>query len=270
MAAQNRKKLPVIIFYIILLTIPLVGIGQPSASPDNRPIKVLCYNIRFGELASLEELADFIKSQNPDLVALQEVDVKTFRSNAPHQNGKDFITELAFRTGMLSTYARTIDYAGGYYGIGILSKYPFVQTKKVLLPMPPGAREQRAFLMADVELPGDMKITFVSTHLDHSTSDVRKAQVEYLNASLQDNPWPVIVAGDFNARPDSPEIKNGMANWKKACNQDFTSPAHAPKSKIDYIFCAPSDRWEAVNAYTPNCKLSDHLPVVAEIRLIRL
>jgi len=240
--------------------------AQPNEA-TGYPLKVLCYNLRFGELASLEELAEYIKSENPDIVALQEADVRTNRERAPHQNGKDFITELGFRTGMLTAYARTIDYSNGYYGIGILSKYPFQQTRKVLLPIPKGSREQRALLLADVELPGGIQFTFVSTHLDHSSSEVRAVQVKALNKALKNIKLPVIVAGDFNGRPDSPEISEGMKHWLQACSPDFTIPSQNPKSKIDYIFYKPAENWKVKSSKTPQITLSDHLPVVAEMEL---
>jgi endonuclease/exonuclease/phosphatase family metal-dependent hydrolase len=240
-------------------------VGQ--AANSGYPLKVLCYNLRFGELATLEELAEFIKSENPDIVALQEVDVKTKRERASHQNGKDFITELGCRTGMLTSYARTIDYAGGYYGIGILSKYPFEKTRKVVLPIPEKSNEQRALLLADIELPDGKMFTFVSTHLDHSSSEVRIIQVNALNKALKKNKLPVIVAGDFNGRPDSPEISEGMKEWLQACSPDFTIPSDKPRSKIDYIFYKPAKNWKTINAYTSKITLSDHLPVIAEIEL---
>ena len=243
----------------------------PSDLPfdnNNEQLKIVCYNIRYGELASLEEIAGFFKDQNADIVALQEVDVNTHREAAPHQNGKDFITELGYHSGMLTAYARTIYYSGGYYGIGILSKYPFKQTRKVLLPMTAGAREQRGMLLADVELPNGKMVTFVSTHLDHSTSEVRSAQVEVVNQTLMDNPYPVIIAGDFNADPESKEIKEGMKNWGRACPLEFTAPAKSPRVKIDYIFYYPTDKWNVIKSETPQIQMSDHLPVTAEMELI--
>lgn len=241
--------------------------AQATKSQKNDTLRMLCYNLRFGELASLEELASFIKSQNPDVVALQEVDVKTFRDRAPHQNGKDFITELGFRTGMLTAYAKTIPHAGGYYGIGLLSKYPFAQTKRVMLPMPDGAVEQRALLVADVELPNGKMVTVVSTHLDYTTSAVRQEQVKALNKALKKNPYPVIVAGDFNAQPHSPEIKEGMRAWRDVSSPDFTIPVQKPASKIDYIFVSPATQWSVIASETPKVTLSDHLPVSAVIVL---
>ena len=270
-------KLIICLFFVIVtgsaatLTSCKEAEPQKSSHTDNQEkpfrLKVLCYNLRFGELASLEELANFIKEQDPDVVALQEVDVRTFRPAAPHQNGKDFITELGFRTGMLSAYGKTIPHAGGYYGIGILSKYPLASVERIYLPMPAGGREQRAVLVADVEYMDNQYFTFACTHLDHSTTDVRQAQVEKLNEVLKAKPYPVIVAGDFNARPDSKEITEGMNEWKAVCKTDPTSPANAPRSKIDYIFCFPKDKWDSVDATTYQVQLSDHLPISAVVNM---
>lgn len=260
------KNLPVILIVVGLVVLPVIFYGHENSN-EGYKLKVLCYNLRFGELASLEELAEFIKEVDPDIVALQEVDVKTNRERAVHQNGKDFITELGYRTGLLSAYARTIDYSGGYYGIGILSKYSFEKTRKIMLPIPEGSREQRALLLADVELPGERKFTFISTHLDHSSSSVRSIQVQAINEALEDNPLPLIIAGDFNASPDSPEIKQGMKEYLQLCGDDYTISSDNPRSKIDYIFGKPVNRWNKLYAETPQIQLSDHLPVISEVEL---
>lgn len=249
------------IFLILVIFISVLP------AQENIHFKVLTYNLRFGELASLEDLAEFIRSQNPDVVALQEVDVKTYRQWIPQQNGKDFITELGFRTGMLTAYAKTIPFANGYYGIGILSKYPFTETKRFMLPLPEGAKEQRTLLLSNVELPDGNIFTFICTHLDYPSSEVRQVQVEALTSTLKSNPYPMILAGDFNASPDAPEIFSGMADWLPASAPDFTFPSSEPKAKIDYIFCYPDSVWIVDSATTPRVKLSDHLPVCASLQL---
>ena len=76
-------------FKYLLIVVFLYQFGNVYAQ-DTLRIKVMTYNIRFGELASLEELASHIKSFNPDFVALQEIDCKTDRGErAPHQIGRD-------------------------------------------------------------------------------------------------------------------------------------------------------------------------------------
>lgn len=113
--------------YILLLLCLTIGIAYAQ---DTLRVRVMTYNLRFGELASLEELAAHIKAFKPDFVALQEVDSKTDRKRAPHQRGKDFISELAYHTGMFGLYGKTIEYSTGYYGIGMLSKYPYISVQK--------------------------------------------------------------------------------------------------------------------------------------------
>jgi endonuclease/exonuclease/phosphatase family metal-dependent hydrolase len=230
-------------------------------------LKVLCYNLRFGELASLEELALFIKEQDPDIVALQEVDCRTSRDRAPNQHGKDFATELGYRTGLLSAYGKTIPYAGGYYGIAILSKFPLAKVERVYLPKTEKGKEQRAALIADVEYREGEYFTFASTHLDYTNTEERQVQVKKLNEILLEKSYPVIVAGDFNASPESKEISEGMKAWEIISNQEPTIPSDNPRSTIDYIFCYPKEKWTQIEATTCKVGLSDHLPISATVEL---
>lgn len=255
------KRIHAVMFFLLIV---VTAVAQEAPVQ----LKVLCYNLRFGELATLQQLGEYIKSENPDVVMLQEVDVFTNRDRAPLQNGKNFISELGYYTGMLSAYSKSISYAGGYYGIGILSKYPFVSTERILLPLVEEKREQRSLLIARVELNNTQQITVACTHLDLK-SNIRMVQVNAINNVLKKEKNPVILAGDFNAKPDSPEIKEGMKNWKHSCADDvYTIPVKEPKAKIDYIFSYPQSRWNVVSSSVGNVTLSDHLPVIATLSLI--
>ncbi|MEC3880589.1 endonuclease/exonuclease/phosphatase family protein [Parapedobacter sp. 10938] len=259
-----------IVFLCLLLTVSCSSYAQLETERDQQSsvqLKVLSYNLRFGELASLEELAAFIAAEKPDIVALQEVDCRTYRDRAPAQNGKDFATELAFRTGMIPAYGKTIPYAGGYYGIAILSKYPLAKVERIYLPKTANGKEQRAVLVADVEYQEGKYITFASTHLDYTNTEERQGQVKKLNEVLLESSYPVIVAGDFNAQPDAVEISAGMGDWKIVSNLEPTVPANNPRNTIDYIFCYPKAGWEVVSSTTNRVELSDHLPISAVVEL---
>jgi len=264
---MNIKK---IIYFMLLLLPAGYATAFSGATIAHEPpvrLKVLSYNLRFGELASLEELAAFIKEQDPDIVALQEVDCRTNRERAPQQQGKDFATELGFRTGMLSAYGKTIPYAGGYYGIAILSKYPLAKVERIYLPKTENGKEQRAILVAEVEFQEGKYVTFASTHLDYTNTEERQVQVKKLNDVLTAQRYPVIVAGDFNARPDSKEISEGMGKWKQLSNGESTIPSNAPRNTIDYIFGYPKTKWNVMEATTYRVELSDHLPISAVVDL---
>ncbi len=256
-----KHKTFIIIFFSLFSSFGIYAQQSPIH------FKVLSYNLRFGELASLEELADFIKAQSPDVVAIQEVDVRTYRERAPRQNGKDFITELGFLTGMFSAYGKTIPYKRGYYGIGILSKFPLASVERVYLPKTEKGKEQRAILIANVEYEENKFFTFACTHLDYTNTWERQTQVNKINELFRTNPYPIIIAGDFNATPESTEIKKGMSSWKRLCGFDNTIPAKEPKNKIDYIFGKPIENWEIIDNQTYSIQLSDHLPISATVRM---
>lgn len=238
------------------------------AQQDTLRVKVMTYNLRFGELASLDELANHIKSFKPDFVALEEVDVHTDRKRAPHQNGKDFIGELAYKTGMFGLYGKTIDYAGGYYGIGILSKYPYTKVEKVMLPNPENV-EPRAILEGTFDMNGDT-IIFASTHLDVKTESTRNLQAQMLCDHFANRPYPVILGGDFNARHYSHAITKIMnKSWVNLTNGDLTFPAWKPIIKIDYLYARPVEGWNVVRTQTVQSQLSDHLPIVTELEYVK-
>lgn len=231
-------------------------------------LRVMTYNLRFGELASLEEMATYIRSKQPDLVALQECDWKTTRARAPKQAGKAFVNELAYHSGLFGIFGKAINYAGGYYGVGILSRYPILRSERVLLPNPEPAKEQRVMLIAEIELPDHSVVTFISTHLEVSSDKARTAQIEFINEKVKELKTPVILAGDFNAIPSSTEIKSGMAQWFAATDTNFTYASTKPEIKIDYIYGLPANRFNLLETRTDSsCMLSDHFPVLSVLEL---
>src|SRR5690625_3306074 len=255
---------------ILLIWIPFLVAAQPgdaSSAGEETRFKVMSYNLRFGELASMEEFAEFIKTHDPDIVALQEVDNRTFRERAPQQNDIDFATELGYHTGMIPAYGKTIPYRGGYYGIGILSKYPLAKVERIYLPKTENGKEQRAILVAEVEYEEGEYVTFASTHLDYTNTEERQVQVRKLNEDLTESPYPVIIGGDFNGRPESLEIREAMKDWKLVSSLDPSVPADKTRNTIDYILCYPKDRWERIENQTYKIDMSDHLSISAVIEL---
>ena len=151
--------------------------AAPAQSREPAAVRVMTYNIQYGNGASLEEIAALIREQNPDFVALQEVDCKTRREYvSARQHGRDFITELGQLTGMFPLYGKTIPLTGGFYGIGILSSRPCIRTEKTMLPKADGNEEARALLLAEVELGDADTIVFACTHIDFTTPQTRMQQ----------------------------------------------------------------------------------------------
>ncbi len=235
-----------------------------SGYAAERNLKIMTYNLRFGEHASMQEIGQYIASESPDIVLLQECDWATYRENAPKQNGVRFMNELAKETGMFPAYGKSIVYKKGYYGLGILSKYPIVSAERVYLPNE-YSKEQRIMLVADIELPDGEIITAVSTHIGLSEKE-RMQQVKFIEKKLKSKKGKVILAGDMNATPESAEMQRLYKSWKEVTGKGFTFSTFEPKIKIDYIFCRPSEDFDLISTETDyEKKLSDHFPVISEV-----
>lgn len=254
---------------ILLLTLCFAALNA-IAEEQPRRLTVMTYNLRFGERASMERLAEEIKAAGPDFVALQEVDVNTMREQAKGNNGISYINRLAELTGMFGFYGRTINFAGGYYGIGILSKHPAVKVEKMNLPNPRNV-EPRILLIGQFELDGDGQvITFASTHFDYIDSETIAMQARAAVERLKNEPAPLIVAGDLNSVPDSEAIAVFSKDFRLLSGDELTFPAMAPDRKLDWIFGYPASGFSLVGSRVPAPSpraASDHLPIISEILL---
>jgi len=218
-------------------------------------LRVLTYNIHHGEGTDerfdYDRLAGIIKKLKPDIVALQEVDRGTERAS-----GVDQAKSLARFCRMHCAFGQAMPHQGGQYGEAILSRFPIEKT--VVHPLPFHSDfEPRAALEVVIRPPGIGPISFVGTHLCHRSDELRVQQAQRLGQlfpSKEGN--PVILAGDFNARPGS-EPMSVLLN-------DGWVDAIAPASVIDYILVRACDSWtvkEVIILDEPVA--SDHNPVLA-------
>lgn len=250
---------------VIILVFIVVLFGLSGQKKIN--IKVMSYNIRFGELSSLERLADYIHKENPDIVALQEVDYKTNRLEVPSQNGKDFIGELAFYTGMFGIFGKTIDYSNGFYGIGILSKFPIIRSERILLKNCGSTQEDRTLLVTDLEISRECSLIFACTHLDLDSASRKMEMIEIQNYMHKINGLH-ILAGDMNAKVESGEVKKHFKHWKDTLPFKSTFPSINPKVKIDYILSDDTRRIQVLEAKVDSTvHLSDHLPCIVKLEI---
>ena len=252
-----------------ILTILVLFVASFSVAAQSHDLRVMSYNLRFGELASMEELGKYIASEEPDIVAIQECDWATNRTRAPHQNGVRFVNELAYHSGYFGLYGKTINYRGGYYGIGLLSKYPIIRSERVLLPNE-GKLEQRAMLVADIELPGGDIITYACTHLEVNSASLRLKQAKFINKYLSKiaRHHQVFLAGDMNAEPDTPEMQYLRKSWSDLTNRELTFSTYNPTIKIDYIYSKPASNVTLHDTEVrTDIKLSDHFPVISNVSI---
>lgn len=237
-----------------------------SDEPRKSSLRVLSYNIHHGEgtdgKLDLERIAGVIRSAEPDVVALQEVDQKVQRTG-----GVDQPAELARLTGMQVVFGPNIPLQGGHYGNAVLSRFPLGEQKNHRLPnLEMG--EQRGVMQVEIQVPSlEQPLVFLATHLDHRRDDrERRESATMINElSRQLNDRTLFLAGDLNAMPDSPVLAEFAKVWKRSNDAAVeTSPAGKPTRQIDYVLNRASDPWRPVETKVlDEPSASDHRPILA-------
>ena len=242
-----------------------------------RRLRVMTYNIHscigMDGRVSPSRIARVIRSFDPDIVALQEVDCGCSRTRGDDQD-KMIADELEMHT----SFCCTMERSGGFYGHAVLSRYPVEVISSGLFSAHEN-REPRGALLAKIDLDGQA-IYFLSTHFG-LTDIERNAHIaellgpEWLGRTPPEE--PLIVCGDFNMMPGSRPYRRlaervhdvqTLVKHRKPLKTFF---AFLPVSRIDHIFV--SNHFEVEDIRVPQNTLtrtaSDHLPLIAELKVIQ-
>ena len=284
MISKNKtiSKLKRLLFSLLLPTAITTAIplqAQTCTSKLPRQLRIASYNIQHGvgmdNKLDYKRIADVLEGISPDVVAVQEVDSMTRRTGNTYSLG-----EIADHMRYYASYAPAISFDGGKYGIGILSRKRPIRTEQHALP---GREEARTLLVAEFD-----DYVFAATHLSLTEADLM-ASISIIENVAKKYSKPFIIAGDLNAQPDSPFIKQLEKNFYICNNKGKSWPADNPRECLDYIAVYKSygdvrrpgsaeKGWEQYRPYVGeptvtlhsevvNTLASDHRPIFADIVL---
>lgn len=208
-------------------------------------MRILTWNLwwRFGPWEQRRKaILSVLREVRPDVIGLQEV---------WQSGGENLAGWLAEELGMEWAWAQAgvpphwrpaLSHPTDAVGNAVLSRWPITDTAVRGLPDGDGPEEGRVALHAMIDAPG-VTLPFFTTHL-HATpsgSAVRCAQVAELARFVAErrsppDRFPPVVCGDFNAEPDSDELR--LFSGTK------TAPPVPGQSMVDVWRCArPGQRW---------------------------
>ena len=239
------------------------------------PIRVMTYNVHHGvgldARLSLERVAAVIAAQDPDVVALQELDVARRRTGRVDQPAR-----LAELLRMDHHFHPTVRVAREQYGTAVLSRWPMRKVRSGLLPTLHDRRlEDRGAIWVEIDL-GVRRLQVVSTHLGLLRAERRLQAQALLGPDWLAHPDcspPRILCGDLNMHAHG-EVRcfNGVrvrSPWEGAGPPPRTFPSLLPLVAVDHIFF--SEGLTLASVHSPRdlaTRLaSDHLPVVASFDL---
>lgn len=291
-----------------LISVVIIAIGfthfsnyikliKPARDKTNT-FKVLSYNVRLFNyfeskkpVSSEKKILEFIKSQNPDILCLQEFFVL----------GNPSVEDTAIKIILGGKYYSHMKVLGRgkdkYFGIVTFSKYPIIRKGEIIHPGSSSLsiytdvligndtfriynnhlqsfrlkKMERSFIeeMTDPADPQTMdEVKSISVSLKKGF--IRRAlQAQVVKDHINKSPFPVIVAGDFNDTPVSyayRKIRKGLNDSfvNSGYGAGFTYKGNYPPNRIDYILYDKV----LINSYFEimRIKYSDHYPIVAYFR----
>jgi len=244
----------------------------------SRTLRIMSYNVHgckgMDGRISTDRIVRVITRNDPDVVALQELDVGRSRSF-----NIDQAQRIARKLDMSFQFHPAFQDKNGQYGNAILSRYPMALIKKEALPKLWRKKflEYRGAVWVKIDIQGT-KINIINTHLSLWPKEQLLQIKTLLSKDWLESPdrgGPVILCGDLNTSPRSSVYKEIC---KKFNDSQLMMEGHLPSKtwfagfpirRIDHIFITPEFCVNSIQvSHTAlDRSASDHLPVIAELSL---
>ena len=248
-------------------------INYSSESKETANLKVVTFNIKGGKMGR-EKISNYIDSQDADLVFIQEYgDYGELKlKNLP---GKHAASIIALYTNYKILSRKNIfeglsdsDLTAQCEQIDLEIKGKIYRVFNIHL-------QSFGFVKSMVKLNGngdedEKKVKDLVKRLI-PTFKAHQEQVKIIREAIDNSPYPVIVAGDFNSVPNSYEYYETSKGLKDAFYEvgrgsgtsfhDYKYPL-----RIDYIFTSESIK-PVTYKVDRSVNLSDHYPVIATFKI---
>jgi endonuclease/exonuclease/phosphatase family metal-dependent hydrolase len=293
--------------FIVPVLAILIGVGHFSSffqfpfgktnTVSQNDIKIVTYNVNLFQLYSWSKeppthnnIFEFLKEQNPDIICLQEFYVVDGKFSERQAKAKlDYNVHIGYITKRKNSG----------YGLATYSRHPIVGTGQIKFD-----KSANSCIYTDL-LIGNDTVRVYNNHLQslrlkerninfllnqgqgkesqpmdeirdlsfryRDALQKRALQVEKVTNHILKSPYPVIVCGDFNDSPISYNYHQMRHNLSDAFVEAGVGVGHTyqeyfPSFRIDYILYSPI--LKATSYRSPRVKYSDHYPVVATLKAI--
>ena len=221
-------------------------------------LRVATFNIKHGDTGAgrvdLRRMGEACAGLSADVLAIQEVDRFARRTGF-----RDEMRIIARATSLEAVFGEAARRRWRSYGNVLLARGPISDVEVIKLPRPSHG-EQRVAIVARVNVDGEA-LSVGATHLSFRAGE-GLPQLEVVLAALARRDGPRVLLGDLNLGPEVVEPAVTAAGYRLAPTGP-TFPASGPRTRIDFVAVSGL---ELLAASTPAPGVSDHLPVVADVR----
>lgn len=245
-------------------------------------MKIIQLNIWQGKLG--RQIIDFLQSEKPDFVCMQEVNDLKGRAGYKFFNTLDEIKQQAgFKEAVMSaSYSSRYMEREMEYGNAVLSQWPIVNSQKIFtrgeymrnFDIEKNDDNVRNLQIINVNV-GDKPLTILNHHGHHIHgsalgNDETLRQMRLIATEIDKIKGPLIMCGDFNLSPDSESlaiVNQKLTNLTVANDLQNTLSRLHPAQGVacDYIFV--NDQIKVKNFEMSAKLVSDHKALILEFDL---
>ncbi|MBW4461325.1 MAG: endonuclease/exonuclease/phosphatase family protein [Nodosilinea sp. WJT8-NPBG4] len=238
-----------------------------------------------------------LKTLQPDILALQEIDFDAYRSfNLNQQEAASAALEMAFGAIAVNWDKHYVPFPywppQAHYkqvisGQAVLSRYPVRRNERLVLEKVPtnpfyynALYLDRVAQVTEIDVSGQTLIV-INVHLEafDAPTRIRQTQVVRELAEGYAEDYPILLLGDFNSslnRDEGDDPRSigilldspALASALPTAPSSFTFPSDQPQYVLDYIFYTPATlEMVAAEVVAEAAQASDHLPIQAQVRL---
>lgn len=240
-------------------------------------VKILQWNIWFKE--KVENIIEFIKETNPDILCLQELTI-----NSEFNGNQDVPKIISQNLNFDYNFALAQEFENGnLQGNGIFSKYKIIENSNFFIAESKNSNdyssEGRICAVSKIQLNNRI-ITIATTHSSYNhkfvENDLKLKEISKLTNFFKINK-DIIFTGDLNITPNAESIKL-IENELIHCGPNFNEPTWTTKPfsyngfkenklnwRLDYAFASKDIK--VISSKILKTKYSDHLPILIEVEI---
>jgi endonuclease/exonuclease/phosphatase family metal-dependent hydrolase len=223
---------------------------------SDSPLSYLVPATRKRRLQNLSAIIEALRPLRPDVLGMIEADAGSWR-----MAGIDMAEELA-RALELPYLDEDCKYPHPVNRIPLVS-YNIAALASNQPLVDPRSRELSVGFKRMVLVTETGGVTFILAHLSLMGRS-RRRQVADLATFVVETDGPVVLMGDLNALPDSPELEVlGTVAGLSRVPLGETFPSWNPTRGLDHFFVSSDIR--VTDPAVPDIMLSDHLPIMMDI-----
>jgi endonuclease/exonuclease/phosphatase family metal-dependent hydrolase len=259
-----------VVFFLLVLSLGGCKVTkeetkEETAAPAVAPlfsVKILSVNMNkgknIGALSNLKKLAEIIKQNEIDIVALQDISIPITASRP------DYVKELKKLTDMELALGTNRLPQMGEHGNAILSRLPIMKTDNLMLPALK-KNNDHGVLYAAIDL-GAMKVIMINTHLDEAIGDKDEQRIAEAFKKLQGqfSEYQMFICATFYDEQNSPLLKTLSASYTSAITSN-TYPASEPKQQYSYVFYPRQSNFTTEDRRTFDTGISTHRAIIAKL-----